>query len=539
MKRVFSFAAMMLLATMIAFNGCHKIRIPAVTTAAVRDVGATACTAGGEVTADGGGEVVERGVCWGVEAAPERGGDHVSVGKGLGCFSCGIAGLAPSTTYYVRAYAVNDAGTAYGEPFAFTTLSSGNGSGGDDDDGDGTPADLPQVTTARVTNVMYDAATGGGEVIDDGGANILERGLCWGLGHDPDLTGSHVAAAKTDHSTFVCGITGLTPHTTYYVRAFAMNEKGVAYGSEVCFETGEESPMVSIDSLEGLFSVSGTQQVRFSRGNLQFRKKGKEWRFAENQWDYVGEGNANVGSSNYDGWIDLFGWGTSGYHDKMDPHNIFYRPWDTYPMTEDELLHTNYAIWEDNNYGFGPSTGMESPDLTGSSANYDWGVYNSISNGGDAPNLWRTLTCDELSYVFVTRTTPSGQRFAKANVNGVNGVILLPDEWSADCYELNHVNLAETGFEDNPVSASQWNLMEQHGAVFLPAAGLRNTGVSSNGGWSVLLVNGFGDFGNYWSVTHHSASCSWGLHFGEGFCGVGNYGRRFYGQSVRLVRDAR
>ena len=533
MKRTISLLALMLLATMIAFNGCHKVRIPAVTTAPVRDVGATACTAGGEVTADGGGEVVERGVCWGVEAAPERGGDHVSVGKGLGNFSCGIAGLAPSTTYYVRAYAVNDAGTAYGEPVAFTTLSSGNGSGGDDDDGDGTPADLPQVTTARVTNVMYDAATGGGEVIDDGGANILERGLCWGLGHDPDLAGSHVAAANTEHSTFVCGITGLTPHTTYYVRAYAMNEKGVAYGSEVCFETGEESPMVSIDSLEGLFSVSGTQQVRFSRGNLQFRKRGKEWRFAENQWDYVGEENANVGSSNYAGWIDLFGWGTSGYHDQKDPHNIFYRPWDCYNSTEEEPLP-----YGDNNYGFGPSTGMESPDLTGSSANYDWGVYNSISNGGDAPNLWRTLTCDEWSYVFVTRTTPSGQRFAKANVNGVNGVILLPDEWSADCYELNHVNLAETGFEDNPVSASQWNLMEQHGAVFLPAAGLRYTGVS-NGGWSVLLVNGFGDFGNYWSVTHHSAGCSWGLHFGEGFCGAGNYGRRFYGQSVRLVKDVR
>ena len=525
----------MLLASMIAFTGCHKVRIPTVTTTAVCDVSATACTAGGEVTADGGGEVVERGVCWGVEAAPERGGDHVSVGKGLGSFSCGITGLSPLTTYYVRAYAVNDAGTAYGEPVAFTTLSSGSGGG----DGGETPDDppqvtTPQVTTAQVTNVMYDVATGAGEVIDDGGANIFERGLCWGLEHDPDLAGSHVAAANAEHSAFVCGITGLMPNTIYYVRAYAMNKAGVAYGSEVCFETREESPMVPIDSLEGLFSVSGTQQVRFSRGNLQFRKRGMEWRFAENQWDYVGEGNANIGSGNYAGWIDLFGWGTSGYRNKKDPHNIFYRPWDCYNSTEEEPLP-----YGDNNYGFGPSTGMESPDLTGSSANYDWGVYNAISNGGDAPNLWRTLTCDEWSYLFETRTTPSGQRFAKANVNGINGVILLPDDWSADCYDLNHVNMTETGFEDNPVSASQWNLMEQHGAVFLPAAGLRSTEPSSHGSWAVLVVRGVGDFGNYWSVTHYSAGNSWGLHFGEGFCGTGNYGRRFFGHSVRLVRDAR
>ena len=524
----------MLFASTIAFTGCHKVSIPSVTSAPVRDVSATACTAGGEVTADGGGEVIERGVCWGVEATPECGGDHVCVGKGLGSFSCGITGLTPSTTYYVRAYAVNDAGTAYGEPVAFTTLSSGNGGG--DDGGGETPVNLPQVTTAQVTNVMYDAATGGGEVIDDGGANLLEQGLCWGLEHEPDLSGSHIVAAKTDHSTFVCGITGLMPNTTYYVRAYAMNRVGVAYGSEVCFETREESPMVSIDSLEGLFSVSGTKQVRFSRGNLQYRARVRDWRFAENQWDYIGEGNANIGQ-HYDGWIDLFGWGTSGYRNKQDPHNIYYRPWDTYPMTEDELLHTNYAIWEDNNYGFGPSTGMESPDLTGSSANYDWGVYNAIINGGGAPNLWRTLTNDEWSYLFETRITPSGQRFAKANVNGVNGVILLPDDWSADCYDLNNVNKADTGFEDNPVSASQWNLMEQHGAVFLPAAGLRNTGVSSNGYWHVLVVSGFGVFGNYWSVTHYSAGNSWGLHFGDRYCGTVCYGRRFFGQSVRLVKD--
>lgn len=116
--------------------------------------------------------------------------------------------------------------------------------------------------------------------------------------------------------------------------------------------------------LPGAFSVSATKKVNFSQGNLQYQASTKTWRFAENQYDMIGAANSNI-SSTYNGWIDLFGWGTSGYNNK-------------YPY----MTSTTNADYGDGNN-----------DIAGT--NYDWGVYNAISNGGNAKGLWRTLTTAE------------------------------------------------------------------------------------------------------------------------------------------------
>ena len=104
----------------------------------------------------------------------------------------------------------------------------------------------------------------------------------------------------------------------------------------------------------------------FSQGNLQYQASTNTWKFADNQYDYVGSTNSNI-SSFYSGWIDLFGWGTSGYHDANDPYNVNYQPW----STSTSQVNSSY-----NNYGYGPSINMIDPNLTGTNANYDWGVYN-------------------------------------------------------------------------------------------------------------------------------------------------------------------
>ena len=142
-------------------------------------------------------------------------------------------------------------------------------------------------------------------------------------------------------------------------------------------------------AINGLFSVSGSRQVYFSKGNLQYQASTNTWKFAESQYDYIGDANSNI-SSSYDGWIDLFGWGTSGYHDANDPYNVNYQPW----SSSDSLLDNEY-----NSYGYGPSSNMPDMNLTGTSANYDWGVNNPISNGGNTANQWRTLTQPEWSYI--------------------------------------------------------------------------------------------------------------------------------------------
>ena len=228
-----------------------------------------------------------------------------------------------------------------------------------------------------------------------------------------------------------------------------------------------------------------------------------------------GSDNANI-SQVYDGWIDLFGWGTSGWHDNSDPYNVNYQPWSTsYSMVNQE-----YNYW-----GYGPSINMPSPNLTGSSANYDWGVYNPIRNGGNQPNQWRTLTHEEWAYVFNSRP---GIRFAKANVNNVNGVILLPDDWSTSYYTLSNTNSLGASYSSNTITAQQWSTLEQHGAVFLPAAGYRN-------GTSVNFV---GSNGNYRSASCDYSYNAWHVFFHDSYLFTDYHSSRYYGFSVRLARVA-
>ena len=208
--------------------------------------------------------------------------------------------------------------------------------------------------------------------------------------------------------------------------------------------------------LNGRFSVSPTHQVRFSRGNLQYKASNNVWRFAPVQYECIGEANKYISDTN-DGWIDLFGWATSGYHDPTDVNNTQYHPWAS-------------------DYGsYGPSVNMSDWNLVGTSANYDWGVYDTIPNGGNQPRGWRTLSYDEWNYLLNGRSGAMTKR-GVAIVNGVNGWIFLPDLWTAPAgllFDPNATNLYE---------GTDWVNMEAAGAVFLPCAGNRSgTGVGDVG----------------------------------------------------------
>ena len=158
-------------------------------------------------------------------------------------------------------------------------------------------------------------------------------------------------------------------------------------------------PALPYGGLPGLFSVSASQRVWFSKGNLQYKSSINTWRFAPNQYDYVGDSNANI-SSTYSEWIDLFGWGTSGYNHGA----VCFQPW-SISMTE-----SDYRAYGSNSYNLDDQTGHA-----------DWG-YNRIINGGNVENMWRTLTISEWMYVLNTRNTNSGVRYAKAQVNDEKGL---------------------------------------------------------------------------------------------------------------------
>ena len=259
-------------------------------------------------------------------------------------------------------------------------------------------------------------------------------------------------------------------------------------------------------ALSGEFSVASGRTVHFSQGNLQYQASTGTWRFATNQYDYIGNSNSNI-SSTYSGWIDLFGWGTSGWNSGTN----CYQPWSTSTSCTDYYPGGAYT----NN-------------LTGSYANADWGVNNAISNGGNTAGQWRTLTYSEWDYLLNTRTNASSKA-GYATVAGIHGVILLPDSFT-DPMKNNgsgaFVPRATTGWDANVYTADNWVAMQNAGVVFLPAAGIRN-------GTTVYYV---GSYGRYWSSSFSNSNDAWIVDFYSGHIGTENYYYRSNGFSVRLVR---
>ena len=273
-------------------------------------------------------------------------------------------------------------------------------------------------------------------------------------------------------------------------------------GIEVTVNTADVT--VPDGAILGLYQINPDgDQVYFSQGNLQYQASTNTWRFAENQYDYIGSDNSNS-SQTYSGWIDLFGWGTSGYAHGA----ICYQPWSTSTNNND------YYAYGSSTYSLNDQTGQA-----------DWG-YNAISNGGNTTQQWRTLTKDEWVYVFNTRSTSSGIRYAKAQVNGVNGVILLPDDWSTSYYSLSSTNTHNASFSSNVINASSWtNSLQSNGAVFLPAAGTRD-------GTSVSNV---GSIGYYWSASRFYSSAAYIMNFYGSHLSANGTSRRYSGRSVRLA----
>ncbi|MBQ9546832.1 MAG: hypothetical protein IJU90_06060 [Bacteroidales bacterium] len=272
--------------------------------------------------------------------------------------------------------------------------------------------------------------------------------------------------------------------------------------------------------LTGMFEIGEDRYALFSQGNLQYMPSEKRWRFAEHQYDYIGAGNKYV-SSSYSGWLDLFGWGTSGYHHPLDAANVAYQPYAIDNVTLDNEI---------NSKGYGPSMNMTALDLTGMAANYDWGVRNAISNGGRAAGQWRTLTAEEWNHLVYYRPRAIFKR-ALATVYGISGaekaygVVLLPESWYLpDNCTFNPGT--EQGYSTNIYSNVQWQSMQGAGAIFLPAAGCRYTDV----------VAGKDEFGYYWSSSHYDAESAYQMVVTSSAMLIQPEPRHI-GRSVRLVQD--
>ena len=190
------------------------------TTAASVITGITA-TSGGNITSDGGLAVLSRGVCWKITSGPTIADSKTVDGTGTGTFTSSLTGLTPVTTYYVRAYSTNSGATTYGNEITFTTT-----------------AILPTVApTTAASAITGTTATTGGNVTNTGGATITERGVCYGIAANPTTANSKVIDPAPGAGAFTSNLTGLTGATLYYVRAYATNSIGTAYGTQISFTT--------------------------------------------------------------------------------------------------------------------------------------------------------------------------------------------------------------------------------------------------------------------------------------------------------------
>ena len=314
----------------------------------------------------------------------------------------------------------------------------------------------------------------------------------------------YVAMRPTDNKT-------ISFQATAGTKIFAKYVKGKTYAAGNMYQLGLKMAEVPVNGISGIFSVSSTKKVFFSKGNLQATgttsstsSSGWTWSFATNQWDKIGNATANTsisgnGKISANGTVDLFGWSTS----------------------------TTYL-------GINNSTANN--DYRGDFV--EWGSHSDVTKG--IGTGWRTLTSDEWRYVLVTRTTTSGKHYCKAKVNDVFGVILLPDDWSTSYYNLQKCDVVDLSFSDgaitDQISLSDWNAsFVPHGAVFLPTTGHRyasdNTSVEAPDGRLY-----------YWSSTSGantsgtSANANQMYIAGNSVAPDTGAGRHF-GNAVRLVYD--
>ena len=225
-------------------TGEVPVELPSIETEDVTYISVASAISGGTITSDGGAAVTARGVCWNTTGSPTIEDSKTENGTGSGAFESNIENLSAGLTYFVRAYATNEGGTAYGEEKSFTTLSA---------------LESPTVTTSSVRNILVTSAECGGNVVSWGGADITGKGVCWNTTGNPTI-----ADNKTDDGegigSFNSFISNLVENTIYYIRAYATNSIGTGYGSEVSFTTQSPDPdVVKIVAKDGSGDYTNVQ----------------------------------------------------------------------------------------------------------------------------------------------------------------------------------------------------------------------------------------------------------------------------------------
>lgn len=502
-----------------------KAEKPVVETGAVENITLTFATCGGNVVSDCGADVTERGVCWSTSPNPTINDNITTNGNGTGTFTSNLINLTANTTYYVRAYANNSAGTGYGNEISFTTLKD---------------IVKPTVKTNEVSSVVQDAAICGGVVIDDGGAEVTARGVCWSTSQNPTINGSHTDDG-TGEGDFTSTITGLTAGTTYYVRAYATNVMGTAYGEQRSFATTSEEvllPTVITEEVTDITTDSATSGGNVtSDGGATVTARGVCWSTSQNPTIDDNDGMTTDGN------------GTGSFTSNIPnlaPNTRYYvRAYATNSAGTgygDEISFTTEEEEEEGCEPDGEIAGHYYVDLglpsgvkwatcnVGASSPEDYGDY--FAWGETSPKVvydwdtylhWNDLDGDgycDYGEPTINSDISGNVQYDAATANwGGNWRMPTKDEMQE---LVDHCEWEWT--QVNGVNGSK--VIGPNGScIFLPAAGIR---------YGTSLTND-GNYGSCWSSTPYDSYASH-LSFYDGDEGV--YGsNRYYGQTVRPISE--
>lgn len=521
------------------------VTTPFVYATAVSSITSNSANCSSNVINDGYAEVTDRGFCWSAtNVSPTLVDNHVCCGTGTGVFAEELIGLESLTTYYVCAYATNSQGTSYGLVNQFTTKANGGGGGGGNNY-DYVDLGLPSGTLWATCNVGANAPEEYGdyfawaEVVTKTSYNWDSYAYCNGTGNQ--LT-KYCNQSDYGYNGFTDALTLLLPSDD----AAAIN-----CGVDWCMPTDAQWEELIQNTTNAWVTLNGV-------GGRLFTAANGESIFLPASGCYYGANLVGVGG--YGGYwsSSLFidnpsrawclnfhsGNGNMSDYDRSSGQSV--RPVRSNPGGTGEApqgaINGKFTINADGNQVYFSQGNLQyiSSSNTWRFADNQWdhfgndsdhfnfGVGNNLSNnivnGGMGVINWRKLTVDEWNYIFNTRETISGIRWAKGVVNGTNGVILLPDDWNTSNYSLNGINGGT--YNSNIISSATWiSSFESKGAVFLPAAGYYNN----------EYYEGVGDIGYYWSSTPWIDGISYFVFFtSDGINPTDRY-RTFLLLSVRLV----